>query len=86
MENNLDEFVKYVDGNQYVNIEFKRHLNMYVEFYRKKKNKAAQDKSTAQFTTEQSDEIKPCSRLSDCSCVRIEGKCKGPSCGVYNPA
>ena len=31
-------------------------------------------------------EIKPCSRLSDCACVRIEGTCKGPSCGVYDPA
>ncbi len=27
----------------------------------------------------------PCTRLADCSCVRMEGKCRGPSCGVYDP-
>lgn len=27
----------------------------------------------------------PCTRLSDCACIRIEGSCKGPTCAVYDP-
>lgn len=44
--------------------------------------------STGEYTptNKAMDEIKPCSRLADCACVRIEGACRGVSCGVYNPA
>lgn len=28
----------------------------------------------------------PCTRISDCSLVRVEGKCMGKTCGVYLPA
>lgn len=33
----------------------------------------------------QSDEIKPCSRLSDCAFVRQEGFCCNTKCKVYDP-
>jgi len=49
---------------------------------------AATEAAEARFTShnKQSDEIKPCTRLSDCACVRIEGACRGVTCGVYSPA
>jgi hypothetical protein len=31
-------------------------------------------------------QIKPCSHLEHCSCVRIEGKCRGARCCVYDPS
>ena len=31
-------------------------------------------------------EITPCARKKDCSYIRINGECMGPTCGVYLPA
>lgn len=42
-EHDLDLFVEYVIRNQYVNDDFKRHLQMYVGFYREYINKKAED-------------------------------------------
>ena len=38
-----------------------------------------------QATNKQRNEIKPCSRLSDCAFVRQEGFCCNTKCKVYNP-
>jgi hypothetical protein len=40
-EHDLDLFVEYVIRNQYVNADFKKHLQMYACFYREYTNKKA---------------------------------------------